>query len=87
MVRYWRSERLKQFQCANGRADFARWLAMGWLYTHWPRSICRSQVRVVDFRVTETLTGFISFHDVDVDTLKFAAAAAQKVEAGSGVFA
>ena len=45
------------------------------------------QVRVVDFQLTDLLPGFIAFHNVDADTLKFAAAGAQKVEAGSGVFA
>ena len=45
------------------------------------------QVRVVDFQLTDLLPGFVAFHNVDVDTLKFAAAVVQKVEAGSGVFA
>ncbi len=46
----------------------------------------RRQVRVVDFQLTDLLPGFIALHNVDFDTLKFAAAVVQKVEAGSGVF-
>ena len=45
------------------------------------------QVSVVDFQLTDLLPGFLAFHNVDVDTLKFAAASAQAVEAGSGIFA
>ena len=45
------------------------------------------QVAVVDFLLTDLLPGFFAFHNVDVDTLKFAAASAQAVPAGSGVFA
>ena len=44
-------------------------------------------VLAIDFRLTDLLPGFIALHNVDVDTLKFAAAVVQKVEAGSGVFA
>ena len=43
------------------------------------------QVSVVDFQLTDLLPGFFAFHNVD--TLKFAAASAQAVEAGSGIFA
>ena len=45
------------------------------------------QVSVVDVQLTDLLPGFFAFHNVDVDTLKFAAASAQAVEAGSGIFA
>jgi hypothetical protein len=45
------------------------------------------QVSVVDFQLTDLLPGFFAFHNVDADTLKFAAASAQAVKAGSGVFA
>ena len=42
---------------------------------------------VLDFALTDLLPGFFAFHNVDSDTLKFAAASAQAVGAGSGVFA
>ena len=45
------------------------------------------QVSIVDFQLTDLLPGFFAFHNVDVDMLKFAAASAQAVEAGSGIFA
>ena len=44
-------------------------------------------VTVLDFALTDLLPGFFAFHNVDSDTLKFAAASAQAVGAGSGVFA
>ena len=44
-------------------------------------------VTVLDFALTDLLPGFFAFHNVDADTLKFAAASAQAVGAGSGVFA
>ena len=44
-------------------------------------------VTVLDFVLTDLLPGFFAFHNGDSDTLKFAAASAQAVGAGSGVFA
>ena len=44
-------------------------------------------VTVLDFALTDLLPGFFAFHNVDADTLKFAAASAQAVGAGSGFFA
>lgn len=45
------------------------------------------EVTVVDFLLTDLLPGFFAFYNVDVDTLKFAAASAEAVGVGSGVFA
>ena len=45
------------------------------------------QVVVLDVLLTDLLPGFLAFHNVDADTMKLAAASAQSVAAGSGVFA
>ncbi len=63
------------------------WVADGVLAVDINIVLDNRQVSVVDFQLTDLLPGFLAFHNVDVDTLKFAAASAQAVEAGSGIFA
>ena len=43
-------------------------------------------VTVLDFALTDLLPGFFAFHNVDSDTLKFAAASAQSVRESTAIF-
>ena len=63
------------------------WVADGVLAVDINIVLNNRRVSVVDFQLTDLLPGFLAFHNVYVDTLKFAAASAQAVEAGSVIFA